>query len=137
LGWDFKHGRQVGIRGRKQKPEIRYLIGNAAIYGLRDLPKDVARALIRQMLEDDEHGNIEIRVIKAFHPARNTPFSVYKPGKSDTAPPEFIYSESLHGSWCIEEDALVAMYDVAGQAMWQLGIPLKEFLYEYCRDLLA
>jgi transcriptional regulator with XRE-family HTH domain len=136
-GWTFKYGRQVGIRKRKKKPKIQYLIGDSAIYGLRDLPRKVALEQVQKMLKEDELSNVEIRVIKSFHPGRSTPFSVYKPGTSDTAPPIFVFSEILHGSWCIEDDALVPMYDDAGQAMWQLGIPLKEFLYEYCRDLLA
>lgn len=136
-GWKFKYGRRIAIRGRKNQPTIQYLIGDSAIYLLRTLPKKVRRELIDQMLEDDALQNVEIRVISSFHTGRNTPFSVYKPGESETAPPTFTYSEILHGSWCIEEDPLVTLYDDAGQAMWQLGIPLKEFLHEYCRDLLA
>lgn len=136
-GWKFKYGRRTAIRGRKNPPDIQYLIGDSAIYLLRTLPKSVQRELVDQMLADDELPNVEVRVIASFHTGRNTPFSVYKPGKSKTAPPTFVYSEILHGSWCIEEDNLVALYDDAGRAMWRLGIPLKEFLHENCRDLLA
>ncbi|THV32108.1 Scr1 family TA system antitoxin-like transcriptional regulator [Glycomyces paridis] len=136
-GWTFKHGRQVGIGNRKDEPTIQYLIGNSAILGLRDLPLEAAIGQVNRMLADQDRSGVEIRVIAKFHRGRNAPFEIFKPGGSRTAPPVFVYSESLHGSWCIEEDALVAMYDGAGQAMWQLGIPLKEFLDEHCRDLLA
>lgn len=136
-GWKFKYGRQVGISKRKDRPIFQYLVGDSAIHELRKIPREVARPQIARMLEEDARSNIEIRVIARFHPARSTPFDIFKPGHSASAPPVFVYSETYHGSWCIEEDSLIAMYDEAAPAMWQLGIPLKEFLNEYCRDLLA
>jgi transcriptional regulator with XRE-family HTH domain len=136
-GWKSKERRKTGIKQRKVKPSIRYLVGDSAMHLLRRLPPEVARELLEEMLGQEENSNIDIRVIQDFHPARSTPFDIFEPGGSATAPPEFVYSETFHGSWCIEEDSVVARYHVAGQAMWQLGIPLKEFLNEYCRDLLA
>lgn len=136
-GWNFKHSRQLDIGNRKDKPTIQYLIGDSAIHELRKIPSEVARAQITKLLEDDARENTEIRVMARFHPARSTQFEIFKPGDSASAPPIFVYSETYHGSWCIEEDSLIAMYDGAAPAMWHLGIPLKEFLNEYCRDLLA
>jgi len=92
---------------------------------------------VGKLLEHAEIDGTEIRVIAQPHSRRNTPFSIYKPGGSETAPPTFVYSEVLHGSCFIQEDGLIAEYHEAGQAMWILGIPLKEFLHEHCRDLLA
>jgi transcriptional regulator with XRE-family HTH domain len=136
-GWNFKHSRQLGIRKRKDAPKFQYLVGDSAIHELNRIPREVAQPQIARMLEEDAQSNVEIRVLARFHPGRSTPFDIFKPGDSNSAPPVFVYSETLHGSWCIEEDSLIAMYDEAAPAMWHLGIPLKEFLNEYCRDLLA
>lgn len=136
-GWEFKDDRQKKLRKRKLRPVVQYLIGESAIYGLRFLPEEVRRTQIQRLLAEVDQAGVEIKVMTKYLPGRNTPFSIYEPGDSETAPPTFIYSEILHGSWCIEEDALIRLYHDAGQAMWQLGIPLKEFLNEYCCDLLA
>ncbi|WP_194201987.1 Scr1 family TA system antitoxin-like transcriptional regulator [Glycomyces albidus] len=136
-GWEFKFDRQMKLRKRKRRPKIQYLIGDSAMYGLRRLSDSVRREQVNKLLQESEQPDTDLRVIAEYLPGRNTPFSIYEPGESKTAPPTFIYSEILHGSWCIEEDTLVSLYHDAGQAMWQLGIPLKEFLNEYCRDLLA
>lgn len=136
-GWNFKHNRQLGISKRKDRPIFQYLIGDSAIFELRGIPREVAKPQVAKLLEEDSCSNIEIRVMARFHPARSTQFEIFKPGDSPSAPPVFVYSETFHGSWCIEEDSLITMYDEAAPAMWQLGIPLKEFLNEYCRDLLA
>ncbi|GAA1662027.1 hypothetical protein GCM10009830_04060 [Glycomyces endophyticus] len=136
-GWIFKDGRQDGLYGRTPLPLIRYLMGDSAIYGLRQLPEEPRREQLTKLLAKEALPGTEIRVMAEFHPGRNTQFEIFEPGTSETAPPTFVYSEILHGSWCIEEDAVVAEYHRAGKAMWLLGIPLKEFLNEYCRDLLA
>jgi transcriptional regulator with XRE-family HTH domain len=136
-GWSFKYSRQLGIGKRNDRPVFQYLIGDSAFYEIRKVPKEVAQPQIAKLLEEDARSNTEIRVMSRFHPARSTQFEIFKPGESPSAPPVFVYTETYHGSWCIEEDSLTAMYDEAAPAMWQLGIPLKEFLYEYCRDLLA
>jgi transcriptional regulator with XRE-family HTH domain len=136
-GWDFKDDRQQKLRRRSHRPVIQYLMGDSAIYGLRFLAEEARREQIQRLLTESEEAGVDIKVMTKYLPGRNTPFSIYEKGDSETAPPTFVYSEILHGSWCIEEDALVGLYHDAGQAMWQLGIPLKEFLNEYCRDLLA
>lgn len=136
-GWSSRERRKKGIRERKVKPIIHYLMGDSAIYGLRKLPKEVGRELVKELIEQDALPNIEMRVIADYHPARSTACDIFAQGESPTAPPAFVYTEAFHGSWCIEEEDLVARYHEACQAMWLLGIPLKEFLYEHCRDLLA
>ncbi|WP_460539876.1 Scr1 family TA system antitoxin-like transcriptional regulator [Glycomyces halotolerans] len=136
-GWNFKQSRQLGLRSRKPLPEIRYLVGDSPVYSLRSLPDSVRTEQVRQMLANETLPNTSIRVMTRFHHARNTQFEIFKPGNSDTAPPVFIYSEIFHASWCMEGEALIDRYDGASQAMWQLGIPLKEFLHEHCRDLVA
>ncbi|RRR99609.1 Scr1 family TA system antitoxin-like transcriptional regulator [Glycomyces terrestris] len=137
-GWTFKEGRRTLLRAREPGPQIQYLIGDSAIYHLQSLPEAVRRELVSDMLGQDSLANIEIRVINQFHPARSTPIDVYQGGGAEVNLPVFVYSEGFpNRSWCIEEEHLVSLYHEAGQAMWQIGIPLKEFLNEYCRDLLA
>ncbi|GAA2270531.1 hypothetical protein GCM10009853_025280 [Glycomyces scopariae] len=136
-GWVFKEDRKARLRARQPGPELRYLIGDSAIYHLRTLPPEVSLELVQDMLAQDALNSVSIRVINQFHPARNTQFEVYQRGGSATGPPIWVYSEIFHSSWCIEEETLVSRYHEASQAMWQIGIPVKEFLNEYCRDLLA
>ncbi|SDL69041.1 Transcriptional regulator, contains XRE-family HTH domain [Glycomyces sambucus] len=137
-GWNFKRGRREGLRARTPAPQVRYLSGDSAIYHLRSLPEPVRIEIVRDMLGQDSLPNVEIRVINQFHHARSTSFDVYRGGIRELSLPPFIYTESFpNRSWCIEEERLVSLYHEAGQAMWQLGIPLKEFLHEHCRDLLA
>lgn len=115
--------RQELLFGRRQPPEIVFLIGRSSLDYLTTLPEVYSGQLAR-LRQIAELPSVEIRVICGLHAAMAGSFNVLTPS---TGPP-FAYVDSIDGCRYIEDGNVVSLYERTFEHVRSSAITLEEYL---------
>jgi transcriptional regulator with XRE-family HTH domain len=127
FGWNFKNERQSELKQRLTPYRMSIIIGDSALYHLREMELVDRREQIEYLRECNAREGWELRVMDSAS-TLGSAFEVYVPGDSPTAGPPFIYTEIHDLSWCIEELDRVREYHERIKKNWKRATPLEEFL---------
>lgn len=136
-GWRFKEARQRDLEERTDKPTIHFLIGEAALFQLRQVSEDLYQRQKAHLRRWAKKPGVSIRILRTPVLAKRSNFSIYQPGGREFACPEFVYTESIDSSWCIDESERIASYDDLRKKLWKMAIRIEVYHDDDRRDRLA
>jgi transcriptional regulator with XRE-family HTH domain len=114
--------------GRRNPPEMRFLIGVAAMIYLDALESSVRDGQIDQLCEVDDMATAEVRVITVMHPGMSGGYTLLTPANGILAAGRFLYVEG-EGVVRYEETAdVVSHHDKMFRSAWSRARSLKEYL---------
>ncbi|MFB9658603.1 Scr1 family TA system antitoxin-like transcriptional regulator [Glycomyces mayteni] len=135
-GWKFKLERLKALLARTDNPRVVILISETALLNLRFLPEADRIEQLKRLQYLDSLPNWEIRIVPAVHLEHGGAFDIYRAGEAEFGGPDFVYTEVLDDSWCIEEIPRIERYDERWKFLLGKSIALKEHLDDR-RDSLA
>lgn len=127
-GWKFKLARLKALLARTDNPRVVILISETALLNLRFLPAADRLDQIKRLQYLDSLTNWEIMIVPAVHLEHGGAFEIYRAGEAEFGGPDFVYTEVLDDSWCIEETPRIERYDERWKFLLGKSIALKEYL---------
>jgi DNA-binding XRE family transcriptional regulator len=136
-GWQFKEERIESLVRRTDKPILHFLIGEAALFHLRQISDELYQDQMARLRWWARKAGISVRILLGPVYARQSNFEIYAPGSNELACPEFVYTESLDSSWCIDESERIESYDGVRKRLWKRAIRIEVYQDDDRRDRLA
>lgn len=125
----LRHHRHEVIFSQKQLPEIRMVIGLAAMAYLMQMPTDVRESQIQHLVDVDARDRVGIRVITVMHSAMSGGFTIIRPDSSVVSANRFVYIEAQDQGRYVETADVVSLHDEIFRSVWDRAQPLKEYLH--------
>jgi transcriptional regulator with XRE-family HTH domain len=128
------------LRGRRQElfgdradtPEMQFLLGEAAIRTLMQLPPEVRDGQLARLLDAARTAGIQIRVITQLHAAAAGSFAILNDPEGF---PPIAYTDQLDGCRYIEDMDVTSRYVQAFAAAWEMSVSIEEYLNEYVKAM--
>lgn len=124
---ELRARRQEILFGRRDLPEMQFIIGPAALFymsshdGMRD-------EQLERLREVAAMPRADIRVITTFHPGMLGSFTVLTPRASALGARPFAYVEDIDGGRYVETHDVVSQYEAVFEAVRMNAQPLEEYL---------
>lgn len=124
----LRRSRHATMFGRKEMPELRFLIGAGAMVYLDALPSDVRDPQVEHLHHVDSMPTVDVRVITRMHSAMSGGFTLLTPADGAYSANRFAYLESQDVCRYIESPDVVSLYDEIFRSVWDRATPLKEYV---------
>lgn len=126
---DLRRTRHQRTLSGHRLPEIKMVIGIAAMFYLDTLPADVKDGQIARLRELNAKPSIDIRVITTLHSAMSGSFNIMTPAKDAHGASRFAYLESQDMGRYVEDGDTLSVYDQIFRSVYDRAIPLEEYLH--------
>lgn len=124
----YRQNRQRRFFSRARLPEVKMVIGIAAMLYLDSFPTVVKSGQIDRLLELDAKPSIDIKVVTMAHAAMSSGFTIITPNKDAQGAIRFIYLESQDAGRYVEDSDMLFVYDQIFRSVFDRAIPLEEYL---------
>lgn len=125
----LRQTRQLRTMSRHRMPEIKLVIGIAAMMYLDTLPAEVKDGQITRLRELNTKPSIDIRVVTVPHSAMSGGFTIMTQAKDTHGASRFAYLESQDVGRYVEDDDTLSVYDQIFRSVFDRAVPLEEFLH--------
>lgn len=125
----LRQTRQQRVFSRRQLPDIKMVIGLAAMYYLDALPADVKDGQISRLRELDDKPRISIKVITGPHTAMASSFTIMNPARDAYGAGQFAYIESQDMGRYVEDSDSLSLYNKIFRSVFDRAVPLEEHLH--------
>ena len=122
----FARRQAVMFTGETSGPTMKFVFGQSALLYLREHP-EVYDAQVARLREMSRWSNVEIRVLTRLHPAMTGAFTIIDADPDGIVAP-FAFLEALDGCRYVETPDVVSQYDQTWEQVWDVAIPLEEYL---------
>lgn len=117
------------LTGRRHPPQIRMVIGVAAMIYLDALPEQVKRGQIDRLLEMNAMPTVDIRVVTTLHSAMSGSFTIMTPAPGAHGASRFAYMEAQDLGRYVEAPDTLSVYDQIFASVFDQAIPIEEYLH--------
>lgn len=126
------------LRERRQQvfqgdvPDMRFLLGEAAILYLMRLAPKVRDGQVARLYEAASLVEVDIRVVTGLHAAMAGSFAVI------TTPDEFppiVHTDLMDGCRYLEDVDVTSRYKQAFASAWALSVPIEEYMNEHVKAM--
>lgn len=124
----FRQNRQRRVFSRRHLPEIKMVIGVAAMIYLDALPTTVRNGQIDRLLELSAKPTIDIKVVTVPHTAMGGGFTIMTPDENSLGASAFAYLESQDAGRYVEDRDTLSVYDKIFSSVFNLAVLLEEYL---------
>lgn len=121
----LRTSRHVTLFTRTDMPEMRFLIGVAAMHYLQQLPPEVRDPQIQHLLDIDAMPTAKVRVITVMHPSMSGGYTLLTPASGIDAA-RFVYFEGERVMRYEEGTDVVSHHDKMFRTAWSRALKLKE-----------
>ena len=128
----LRERRQELFQGRTDAPQMRFLIGEAAIRYLLRLDPVVRDGQLARLREVARMHGVDVHVVAQLHAAAAGSFAILD--TSDEFPP-IVYNDQLDGCRYLEDVDVTSRYEQAFAAAWALSVPIEEYLNEHVKAM--
>lgn len=125
----FRQNRQKRVFSRRHLPEIKMVIGIAAMLYLDALPDDVKSGQVQRLRELNAESSIDIKVVTLPHTAMGGGFTIMTPAKDGHGASRFAYLESQDAGRYVEDSDTLSLYAKIFRSVYGRAIPLEEYLH--------
>jgi transcriptional regulator with XRE-family HTH domain len=124
----LRTSRHETMFSRDNLPELRFVIGVAAMIYLDALPHEVRTEQLAHLRKLGALASVEIRVITVMHPGMNGGFTIMTPADGMLSANRFAYIEAQDICRYVETAETVSIYDQIFRSVWDRAIPLEEYI---------
>jgi hypothetical protein len=124
----LRTSRHATMFNRASLPEMKFVIGVAAMIYLDALPHEVRTEQIAHLRKIAAMPTVEIRVITVMHAGMNGGFTLMTPAEGLLAASRFAYIEAQDICRYVETAETVSIYDQIFRSVWDRAILLEEYL---------
>lgn len=125
----FRQNRQQRVFSRRDLPEIKMVVGIAAMIFLDALPASVKSAQVDRLLELNAKSTVDIKVVTLPHTAMGGGFTIMTPVKDGHGASRFAYLESQDAGRYVEDSDTLSLYEKIFRSVYDRATPLEEYLH--------